>query len=115
MGESLAKAILYPTTGLLWESEIEDPEISAANPTPRIMKMKATLASISWIALLAPSITRRRKPKLSTPAMYRKFDIFRARYTHRDLLFRFALTGTGDPGPHQALVGLPIPTPWFVP
>jgi predicted TIM-barrel fold metal-dependent hydrolase len=28
--EGLAKAILYPTIGLLWECEIEDPEISAA-------------------------------------------------------------------------------------
>ena len=29
-GEGLAKAILYPTIGLLWECEVEDPEISAA-------------------------------------------------------------------------------------
>ena len=29
-GEGLAKAILYPTIGLLWESEVQDPEISAA-------------------------------------------------------------------------------------
>ena len=29
-GEGLVKAILYPTIGLLWECEIEDPEISAA-------------------------------------------------------------------------------------
>jgi predicted TIM-barrel fold metal-dependent hydrolase len=29
-GEGLAKAILYPTVSLLWECEIEDPEISAA-------------------------------------------------------------------------------------
>ncbi len=29
-GEGLAKAILYPTIGLLWEAEIKDPELSAA-------------------------------------------------------------------------------------
>ena len=29
-GEGLSKAILYPTLGLLWEAEIEDPELVAA-------------------------------------------------------------------------------------
>ena len=29
-GEGLVKAILYPTIGICWESEVEDPEISAA-------------------------------------------------------------------------------------
>ena len=28
--EGLAKAILYPTIGLLWEAELMDPELSAA-------------------------------------------------------------------------------------
>ncbi len=29
-GEGLTKAVLYPTLGLLWEAEIEDPELAAA-------------------------------------------------------------------------------------